>query len=63
MLAQLVTLILLIIFLFCGYNAHWFDLIVSSSIGAPDATSIVRALVSLAGLLGWAMRNEFARGG
>jgi hypothetical protein len=62
MLAQLVTLALLVIFLLCGYEAHWFDLILSSSIGTPDVVAIVRALVSLAGLLGWAMRNEFVRG-
>jgi hypothetical protein len=57
--AQIVTLSLLAIFLVCGFQAHWFDLVLGDTLAAPDLTAIIRACVSLAALLGWAMRNEF----
>jgi hypothetical protein len=58
--AQIVTIALLVIFMTCGYQAHWFDLVLGDTLGAPDLTAIVRACVSLAALLGWSMRNEFS---
>jgi hypothetical protein len=61
--AQIVTLSLLAIFLVCGYQAHWFDIVLGDTLAAPDLTAIIRACVSLAALLAWLSRNEFGRSG
>ena len=63
MLAQTVTLILLAIFLYCGYQAGWFDVILFGTVRPPELVAHLRANVSGAALLAWSMRNEFGRGG
>jgi hypothetical protein len=62
-LAQIITLALLVIFLVCGYQAGWFDIVLYDAVRAPELVAYIRADVSLAALVGWSMRNEFARGG
>jgi hypothetical protein len=62
-LAQIITVLLLAIFLVCGYQAGWFDIVLFGTIRAPELVAFIRADVSLAALVGWSMRNEFARGG
>jgi hypothetical protein len=62
-LAQIITLALLVIFLVCGYQAGWFDIVLYDAVRQPELVAFIRADVSLAALVGWMSRNEFARGG
>jgi flagellar biosynthesis protein FliR len=62
-LAQIITVLLLVIFLVCGYQAGWFDIVLYDAVRQPELVAFVRADVSLAALVGWMSRNEFARGG
>jgi hypothetical protein len=62
-LAQIITVLLLAIFLVCGYEAGWFDIVLFDTVRQPELVAFIRADVSLAGLLAWSMRNEFVRGG
>jgi hypothetical protein len=62
-LAQIITLALLVIFLVCGYQAGWFDIVLYDAVRQPELVANIRADVSLAALVGWMSRNEFARGG
>jgi hypothetical protein len=52
-----------VIFLVCGYQAGWFDIVLYDAVRQPELVAFIRADVSLAALVGWSMRNEFARGG
>jgi hypothetical protein len=62
-LAQIITLALLVIFLVCGYEAGWFDIVLYDAVRQPELVANIRADVSLAALVGWMSRNEFARDG
>jgi hypothetical protein len=61
-LAQIITLALLVIFLVCGYQAGWFDIVLYDAVRQPELVAFIRADVSLAALVGWMSRNEFFTG-
>jgi hypothetical protein len=61
-LAQIITLALLVIFLVCGYQAGWFDIVLYDAVRQPELVANIRADVSLAALVGWMSRNEFFTG-
>jgi hypothetical protein len=56
-----ITMIFLTTFLYFGTSAHWFDIVVlGHRDNLIDVPAEIRACVSLAGLLGWSLRNDVA---
>jgi hypothetical protein len=51
-----------VIFLVCGYQAGWFDIVLYDAVRQPELVAFIRADVSLAALVGWMSRNEFFTG-
>ena len=61
--SKLVTVLLFAAFVWCGWEAHWFDVM---WIGAPDLYFVWNAqtwaIFFLACLICWIGRNEFVNG-
>jgi hypothetical protein len=54
-----ITLILLSLFMYFGYEAHWFDFVLfGNRTGDVDVLSEIRANISLVALIAWTMRND-----
>lgn len=54
-----ITLILLALFLYFGYDAHWFDFVIYGvRDGSINVQAEVKANVALAALIAWTMRND-----
>jgi hypothetical protein len=54
-----ITLLLLCTFLYFGYDARWFDMVLfGNRISEINTMAEIRANVALAALVAWTMRND-----